>query len=67
MGKIAVLCHVENWMMTVFSRLLISSIHRTVPNMFVFLNLCELRETTDLEGEDVPERSCTSCLVGAGL
>lgn len=42
-----------------------------VPNTFVFLNLCELRERTDLRGEDVPalrgwSLSCTSSLGRAG-
>lgn len=33
---------------------LISSIQKRVLNLFVFLNLCELTETRDLQGEDVP-------------
>lgn len=34
--------------------LLISSIQKMVPNMFLFINLCELTERSDLRGVDVP-------------
>lgn len=53
-GKIATHYCVENWITTTFRNAFNQQHTKNGIYMFLFVNLCELTERTDLRGEDVP-------------
>lgn len=69
MGKVATLCHIEKQMMSIFRNAFDQQ--RMVPNTFVFSNLGEVTERSDVKGEAVPAlgsgSSSTPCSCRARL